>query len=361
MLTACARCPSLPLIHMFHLRLTADFFSDRGTLLYRDIGLGVLEAAPSVQWAAFAEHHAEIQPAQLVGADAVLVLAPRVTRASLAQGRQLLAVARFGVGYDSVDVAACTEHDVAVLIAAGAVDRPMAEATLAWMLGLTHHVRTKDRLVREGRWHDRNSYMGCELRERTLGVVGFGGIGRTLVKLLSGFGMNQPLAFDPYLDAAATAAHGARKVELDELLRTADFVSVHCPLHETTRNLIGARELALMKPDAYLINTARGGIVDEDALHGALAEKRIAGAALDVFTGEPILQPHRFLAFENVLLAPHSIGWTHELFRDIGRTALTSVVELAQGRRPARGVVNPEIFERPGFREKWRRAAQAAR
>jgi phosphoglycerate dehydrogenase-like enzyme len=175
------------------------------------------------------------------------------------------------------------------------------------------------------------------------------------VQLLSGFGMNPPIAFDPYLDAATVAKHGARKVELDELMTDADFVSIHCPLNDATRNLIGARELARMKPGAYLLNTARGGIVDEDALYAVLAEKRIAGAALDVFVGEPIVSPHRFGRLENVILAPHSIGWTHELFRDIGRTALGSVVELARGRRPSRGIVNPEVFARPGFQEKWRR------
>jgi phosphoglycerate dehydrogenase-like enzyme len=340
---------------MFHIAITADFFSPAGALLYRDIGLDVIEAAPGIRWRPMAENNREIRPEQLAGVHAALVLAPRVTAASLADSRDLLAIARFGVGYDSVDVPACTAADVALLIAAGAVDRPMAEATLAWMLALTHHVRIKDRLVREGRWHDRNDFMGCELRDRTLGIVGFGGIGRALVKLLAGFGMNPPLAFDPYLDAAAIAAHGVRKVELDELLREADFVSIHCPLSGATRNLIGPRELALMKPSAYLINTARGGIVDEDALFTVLADKRIAGAALDVFNGEPITTPHRFGTLDNVLLAPHAIGWTHELFRDIGRRAFTSLVELSQGRRPQRGIVNPEVFERQGFQEKWRR------
>jgi len=342
---------------MFHIAVTADFFTAAGALHYRDIGLNVLEAAPGIRWRRMAENYPEIRPEQLAGVSAALVLGPRVTAASLADSRDLLAIARFGVGYDSVDVKACTAADVMLLIAAGAVDRPMAEATLAWMLALTHNVRAKDRLVRDGRWHDRNDFMGCELRDRTLGVVGFGGIGRCLVKLLAGFGMNPPLAFDPYLDTAAVAAHGARKVDLDELLREADFVSVHCPLSEATRNLIGARELALMIPSAYLVNTARGGIVDEDALFAALSERRIAGAALDVFLDEPITTPHRFGQLDNVLLAPHAIGWTHELFRDIGRTAFTSLVALARGQRPERGIVNPEVFEREGFQEKWRRLA----
>jgi phosphoglycerate dehydrogenase-like enzyme len=340
---------------LFHIALTADFFDVAGRPLYRDIGLGVPERAPGITWKAMAPPTPEIEPEQLAGASAALVLAPRVSARSLSRSEDLLSVARFGVGYDSVDVAACTAADVVLLIAAGAVDRPMAEATLAWLLALTHHVRVKDQLVRDGRWHERHGFMGCELRERTLGVVGFGGIGRTLVQLLSGFGMNPPLAFDPHLDADTVARHGARQVELDELLRQADFVSLHCPLTATTRNLIGAPQLALMKPGAYLVNTARGGIVDEDALFEALSQKRIAGAALDVFLGEPILAPHRFGKLDNVLLAPHSIGWTHELFRDIGRTALGSLVELAHGRRPGRGIVNPEVFDRPGFQRKWAR------
>ena len=342
----------------FQIGLTADFFDAAGRTAYRDIGLTVLQSEPDIGWRPLAQSARggpEIEPSQLDGVQAALVLAPRVTADSLARSENLLAVARFGVGYDSVDVAACTSADVVLTIAAGAVDRPMAEATLAWLLALTHHVRVKDRLVREGRWHDRNGYMGTELRERTLGIVGFGGIGRMLVHLLSGFGMNQPLAFDPHLDAASVALGGARKVGLDELLQSADFVSLHCPLNETTRNLIGARELALMKPTACLVNTARGGIVDEDALYTALADKRIAGAALDVFAGEPILQPHRFGKLENVLLAPHSIGWTDELFRDLGRAALGSIVELAHGRKPARGIVNPEVFAQPSFLSKWAR------
>src|SRR5437763_503887 len=237
----------------FTIALTADFFGPDGAPLHRDIGLNTFDGHPAIRLRPFARHHAEMQPEQLAGANAVLVLAPRVTAHSLSQSDDLLAVARFGVGYDSVDVAACTAHDVVLTIAAGAVDRPMAEATVAWMLALTHHVRAKDRLLREGRWSERTGYMGCELRERTLGIVGCGGIGRALLQLLAGFGMNQPLVFDPFLDAAAVEALGARKVTLDALLAEADFVSIHCPLTEQTRNLIGARELARMKPTAYLL------------------------------------------------------------------------------------------------------------
>jgi phosphoglycerate dehydrogenase-like enzyme len=338
----------------FRIALTGDFYGPGGQLAYRDIGLGLVEGVPGIEVQPFPEHRAEIAPEQLAGANGVIVLTPRVTARSLAAGPDLLAVGRFGVGYDSVDVAACTAADVVLFIAAGAVDRSVAEATVAWMLALTHHVRGKDLLVREGRWDERNRLMGCELRDRTLGVVGFGGIGRALVRLLAGFGMKAPLIYDPFVDAATAERLGAHKVELDELVAAADFVSIHCPLNEQTRNLITARELALMKPTAYLINTARGGIVDEDALFAALSQRRIAGAAIDCFVGEPITAPHRFGQLDNVLLAPHAIAWTDELFRDIGRTVCQGMVDLALGRRP-HGVVNPEVFERAGFQAKWAR------
>ena len=141
---------------------------------------------------------------------------------------------------------------------------------------------------------------------------------------------------------------------LDELLAHSDFVSIHCPLTAATRNLIGARELGLMKRTAYLINTARGGIVDEAALESALRDGRIAGAALDCFAVEPLVAVPPFSDLDTVLLAPHSIAWTDELFRDIGRTVCRGVLELAQGRVP-KGVVNPEVLTRPGFQAKWRR------
>jgi phosphoglycerate dehydrogenase-like enzyme len=338
----------------YRVAFTADFYAPDGTPKYRDLGLGVFAEEPRIEHGPFAEHRPAIAPEQLEGAQGVIVLTPAVTAHSVSRADDLLAVARFGVGYDAVDVPACTEANVAVLITTGAVDYSVAEATVAWMLALTHHIRAKDVLVREGRWNDRSHYMGSELRDRTLGVVGLGGIGRRLVALLAGFGMTIPLAFDPYLDPATAGTLGVRLASLDELMASADFVSINCPLTEQTRGLIGARELALMKPSAYLINTARGGIVDEDPLFDALRARRIAGAAIDVFASEPVIQPHRFGQLENVLLAPHCIAWTDELFRDIGRAACQGMLDLALGRQP-RGVVNPEVFDRPTFQRKWER------
>jgi phosphoglycerate dehydrogenase-like enzyme len=338
----------------FIVTMTADFFDAQGRPKYQDLGLSVLDGEPRIRRRVFAEHRPAIGPDQLAGAQGVIVLTPAVTAESVSQAQDLLAVGRFGVGYDAVDVAACTAAGVAVFITAGAVDRPVAEATVGWMIALAHHVLVKDRLVRTGRWDDRPRYMGAELRDRTLGVIGLGRIARETLRLLSGFGMRPPVAYDPFVPGFAAAELGVRLVSLEELLGQADFVSLHCPLNEHTRGLLGPRELALMKPGAYLINTARGGIVDEQALYEALKAGRIAGAAIDCFAQEPVAAPHRLGELDNVLLAPHSIAWTNELFRDIGRMACQGMVDLARRRRP-HGLVNPEVFDRPAFQDKWTR------
>jgi len=333
---------------------TNDFFSADGQPKYPDLGRSVLESHSHIEQRVLAEHRPSIAPDQLAGTQAAMVLTPAVTGETVSQADGLLAIARFGVGYDSVDVAACTAADVVVLIASGAVDHSVAEATVGWMIALGHHFRVKDQLVRTGRWHERSRYMGQELRDRVLGVIGLGGIAQAVVRLLSGFGMAQTLAYDPFADPKIADRLGVRLVGLDELLCKADYVSLHCPLSVETRGLIGRRELSLCKSSAYLLNTARGGIIDEGALYEALSAGKIAGAALDCFADEPVTAPHRFGGLDNVLLAPHSIAWTNELFRDIGRTICQSVVDLSLGQRPS-GIVNPQVFERPSFQAKWQR------
>ncbi len=340
----------------FPVKWTADFIQEDGSTKFPDIGKDVLDADPRIEQSFFEKHLPEIEPAQIGDARALVVLTPKVTAASLAQADDLLALIRFGVGYDTVDVDACTEADVLLGITSGAVDRPVAEACVMWMMALQHHLAAKDRLVREGRWDDRAGYMGGELRDRTLGVVGCGGIARELIRLLSVFGMKQPLAFDPFLSDEQAEQLGVRKVELPELMAAADFVSVHCPLTPETRGLIGKDELARMKSGAFILNTARGGIIEEDALFEALSARAIGGAALDCFENEPVTEPHRFGTLDNVLLAPHSIAWTNELFRDIGRTAGQRIIDLLDGKTPA-GVVNRAVLDKPGFQEKWKRLA----
>jgi phosphoglycerate dehydrogenase-like enzyme len=338
----------------FKILLTADFFDDQGQTQFADIGLSEFANHSHIDHTPFAEHLPEISADQIGNAQGVLVMSPKVTHNTLANPDNLLVVSRFGVGYDTINVDACTNADVVLLITMGAVDRPVAEATVGWMIALTHHFRTKDQLVRTGKWDHRTQYNGCELRDRTLGIVGLGGIGAAVVRLLQGFGMCPPIAYDPFCDPVVAESLGVRLVELDELLETADFVSIHCPLTDGTRNLIGAEQLALMKSDAYLLNTARGGIVNEDALFAALQNRAIAGAALDCFVGEPVTTPHRFGELDNTLLAPHSIAWTDELFRDIGKMACRGMIDLSLGKIPG-GVVNKAVFEKDTFRKKWHR------
>ncbi len=346
-------CSSI--VKKFRVGLTADFFSPDGSLQFRDIGLPVFSDHSQIEHLSLQEFRPQVGNYQLSGLQGLITMNASITADSVSKAQDLLAIARFGVGYDDIDVRACTEADVAFFTMPGAVDRSMAEATVGWMIALSHHVRIKDRLVREGRWDLVPSYMGCELRDRVFGSVGFGGIARATVRLLQNFSMKQPVAYDPYVKPAEIESHGVKPVNLEELMTQADFVSIHCPLNNQTRDLITKARLSFMKPEAYLINTARGGIVNEDDLFDVLLNQRIAGAALDCFVGEPFSRPHRFGQLENVLLAPHAIGLTHEIFRDIGTAACQGMIELAYGRKPARGVINPEVFDRPSFQAKWER------
>ena len=338
----------------FRVAVSADFYE--GESKFKHTAVSIFQEYREIELFPLSEDRSPITPDQILQANGVIVHGQVVNRDTVSNSQNLLALGRFGVGFDAVDVQACTSADVLVFITRGAVDRPVAEATVGWMIALAHHVRVKDQLLREGRWDDRTGYMGVELRDRTLGTVGLGGIARETIRLLSVFGMKPPLAFDPYVDPSEADRLGVKLVPLRELMAQADFVSIHCPLNEETNDLIGPSELALMKPGAFLLNTARGGIVNEDALYDALKEGAIAGAALDCFVGEPIVSPHRFGQLENVLLAPHSIAWTDELVRDIGKAVCQGMVDLYKGKRP-NGVLNPEVFDRKCFQDKWARIA----
>jgi len=336
----------------FEVALTGDFLSD-GKLVFKDIGLESLKQNQSIRFR-FLEPEATLSAPQLQDLDALICLSPRVTAASLSQANLLIAIARFGVGYDSVDVEACTDADVALFIAAGAVNYSVAEAILGWMLALGHHLKQKDRITREGKWSERSHWMGSEIRRKVVGLVGVGGIGGTLVDLLRPFGAAEIVAFDPYVDPARAQELNVRLVSLRELVSASDYVVVCCPLTAETRDLLGVSELALMKPKAYLVNAARGGIVNEHALVEALTLKRIAGAAIDVFSSEPISSQHPLCHLENVILGPHAIAWTDELFAEIGHKCCEQVVSLSRGQLPG-GLVNREVATRPEFQEKLQR------
>ena len=337
----------------FCIGLTTDFLNAQGELAYEDVGLDLLEArGGEIAYSFIPELKDELGAEQIEGLDAVFLDEPLVTPASLVNAERLKVIARFGVGYDGVDVAACTAADVAVTNTPGAPTHPVAEANVCFMLAITHRLLIKDNLVRSGRWDERYNYMGSELRERVAGIVGLGRIGGRTLELLANFGMGQPIAYHPRMDEAAMAALGVKKVELPTLMQTADFVIVSTSLNDSSRGMIGREELALMKPDAYLINTARGPIVDEQALYEALKDGRIAGACLDVFSIEPIdgtVPP--FGGLENVILTPHALPITNESVRDMGRMALSSILDVADGKKPP-NLINTEVWERPGFVKK---------
>jgi phosphoglycerate dehydrogenase-like enzyme len=220
----------------------------------------------------------------------------------------------------------------------------VAVAALTRLFALAGRLFKKHELVRAGRWNDRKNFMGQGLTGRTLGLVGAGGIGKEILKLARPF-FGHLIVADPYAEAAAVRVLGADIVPLDTLMREADFVVVCCLLNEETRHLIDARRLTLMKPTAYYINVGRGPIHDERALAEALAAGRIAGAGLDVTEREPIEAGSPLLGMENVIVTPHALCWTDECFHEIAATALQSIVDVSQGRRPAH-VVNPEVYGR---------------
>jgi phosphoglycerate dehydrogenase-like enzyme len=338
----------------FRVAITRDALDAEGNFVFKDMGLDLLDAQPQIEYAFMPEFEREATPEQLRDYDGALWLIPRVSRASLQGVERLAGIARLGVGYDMVDLDACTEADVAVFITTGAVNRPVAESILAFMLMLAHKIPIKDRLVRAGRWGEKVHHNGSELRDRVVGSIGFGGIGGELKRLLEGFGIARFLVFDPYLPRERAAAAGVELVDLATLLAAADFVTVNCPLTPETRGLIGAGELARMRPTAYLINTARGGIVDEGALYAALKAGQIAGAATDVFVEEPPPPDHLLLSLDNLIVTPHAVAWTDELFRDMGRMACGGLIRLSRGEVPDH-IVNRAVVERPGFQRKLAR------
>jgi phosphoglycerate dehydrogenase-like enzyme len=337
----------------FRVGLSRDFLKPDGSLGFGDIGLALLDAEPGIEWEFIAENTPELRAEQIRDYDAIIVLGPLVTHDSLGQAERLAVVARFGVGYDSVDVPACTEAGVILAITPDGVRRPVAHATLAFMLALSTRMFQKDRITRAGRWDDRFDHIGMGLTGRTLGLVGVGNIGRDVFELARPFGMRH-IAFDPYTTPEAAAAIGVELVDLETVLRLSDVVSIHCPLTDETRGLINAERLALMKPTAYLINTARGPIVDQRALTETLQARRIAGAGIDVFEREPIDPNDPLLTLDNIIVAPHALCFTDEVALGNGTSAINSVLAVARGELP-RHIVNREALETPRFKEKLAR------
>lgn len=343
----------------FRVGLSADFLDENRQLIFPDIGLDVLEKQPRVEYNFISTYCPEYTPEQMADYDVLISLKPRVTINSVSGIDRLCAIGRCGVGYDNVDLHACTERDIAVYITPQGVIRPIAESIVLFVLALSHNLVRKDRLVREGKWVESTRILGNEPREKIIGSIGFGGIAREAFRLLQAFQPSRLIAFDPYLSPDAIRSAGAESVGIEDVFSLSDYVLINCPLTTQTRRLVGHDLLSLMKRTAFLINTARGAIVDESALIAVLEQGRIAGAALDVFESEPLPASSPLTKLDNVILTSHSVGWTRELFRDMGRIDCEGALAVMRG-HPPQNVVNREVLDRPGFRRKLERYRKQA-
>ena len=328
----------------FRVALSGDFHKPDGSPVYPDFDLEPLRRARNVELA-FLEPRNPVEADQLADFDALILLAHRFTNESIHPNRRLSVVARFGVGYDTVDVEACTRAGIALVITPEGVRRPVAVSIIALILALTGKLIVKDRLTREGAagFSRRGEYMGIGLVGRTLGSVGIGNIGAELFRLIRPFDMKL-IAHDPYADSKLADELGVELVGLEDVFRRSDIVSVSCPLTPETRHLVNAKRLALMKPTSYFINTARGAIVDQKALTKALQGRRIAGAGLDVLEIEPPDGKDPILELDNVVFAPHALCWTDQCFAGNGAADIRAVLDVQQGREP-RVVVNRQVLE----------------
>jgi D-3-phosphoglycerate dehydrogenase / 2-oxoglutarate reductase len=270
----------------------------------------------------------------------------------LRRAPNLLIVSSNGAGFDPVDVDACTEAGVVVVNQSGGNAHSVAEHALGMLLTLSKRIIEADRALRRDPNVNRNALMGTEAQGKTIGIVGLGNVGRRIAELCKGLLGMKVLAYDPYLTASEIAARGGEKVELDDLLRRSDYVSINCPLAKDSRGMIGAREFALMQPHAYFITTARGFIHDEAALLEALRNKQIAGAGLDVWSKEPPAADHPLLQFDNVLASPHTAGVTKEARTNMGKIAAEQMLDTLDGKRPPR-IINPEVW--PAYTKRFER------
>jgi len=288
--------------------------------------------------------------------DAVFALALRITAESLQGVDRLAIVARWGVGYDLIDVDALTEAGIVLSITPNAVRRPVAEAILTLMLALAKNLFQQDRVARAGGWRGDLPRMGISLSGRVLGSVGCGNIAQEMFRMVRPFGFRRLLACDPYVSPQHVGDLGVELVDMDTVFAESDFLCVNTYLSAATRGLIGEGQFRLMKPNAYFINTARGPIVQHDALVRALREKWIAGAGIDVFPVEPPPGNEPLFELENVIVAPHALAWTDVLMRDNGNEALQNVLAVSRGRLPG-GIVNRGVTEKEAFRKKLARWA----
>lgn len=311
--------------------ISSEFFLPDGSTIYDDIGTDLLDAA-GIRWRRLSSTDLS-QEENLDELNSILVLRQPVTGKELDLMPNCRHIARWGAGLDRIDVEECTRRGVVVTSTPEGGRRPVASAALALLLSLAHQIPQRDRIVREGRWAQRNEVMGVGLAQMTIGIFGLGTIGSEFVRLVKPFGASV-IAGQDRTDTDLAAELGVELADRDSLLARADAVIIMCPLTHETRHLIDESALALMKPSAFLVNVARGEIVDESALTDALRDGRIRGAGLDVFETEPLPESSPLLGFDNVILAPHSLAWGEEIVAGNRLQALEDIEAVAVGKLP---------------------------
>ena len=279
---------------------------------------------------------------QMVGISASLAGSEPYTRKVFEALPELKIVARAGVGWDAVDVQAATDHGVVVCIAPGTNQEAVAEHTFLLILALAKNLMAQHQPIKDGKWPRKAN---LPLRGRVLGLVGLGRIGKTVALRGLAFGM-KIVAYEPYPDLAFIEKHGIKLTTLEDVLKQGDYVSLHLPLSPESKHLINRKSLALMKPTAFLVNTARGAIVDEPALHEALKEKKLAGAGLDVFDEEPPGAANPLLHLDNVVLTAHTAGVDLQSRDEMALLAAQCIARISKGEWPAECIVNPEVKDK---------------
>lgn len=268
-----------------------------------------------------------------------------VTRRVMLEARKLKIIARHGLGLDNVDVAAATDLGIPVTYCRHTGEEvSVAEHAVALILACARKLAEADKAVRAGEWSARVRLVGVELRGKTLGVIGFGAIGREVARIMrNGFGM-RVLAYDPYVPDDVFKRFGVERADLEPLLRESDVITVHVPLTEETRKMLSAERISLVKPGAILVNTSRGAVIDEEALCRALAEGRVSYAGLDVFEREPPTGSP-LLGLPNVVLTPHVAAFTREALYRMDMANAEDLVKFFRGEKPLR-LANPEVYAR---------------
>lgn len=333
---------------IFRVGLSQDLYSPTAQSSWGDIQLALLDEA-GVAWDFLPADDGTLSAAAVDGYDAILFAAPGVSAQTVSGPTTPQLFARFGVGLDAVDLDACSSAGAAVTITPDGAKRAVATAALALILAVEHRLIAKHRLVEQGRWQDKHLLMGRGLTGKTVGTIGLGNVAQELFGLLEPF-HTVNLASDPRRARSGTSTPGVELLDIADVLARSDVLVITAALTAQTRSLIDAAALARMKPDAILVNVARGPIVDTDALVDALVQGRLGGAGLDVFETEPLPVEHPLIGLENVVLSPHALAWTDEMARGNGSSAIRSILAVRDGVRPMH-LANPEVLEHARFSE----------